>query len=807
MSPRLRLTTRRRWPGTAALGARTRLGGAILGAGLVAAGVGPAGAAGQARALPAPAMPKTFLLQYNSQLGVPGNPAGASVTPGGNVYTGWGELDLKVGVDKPFEAQSHTLDGGRVPIVRAFKVDQGTLYTLTTFEASVLGRPMIMARVEVKNLLSRPNRARVTAGFAHDGSELTPRARTCCIRTFRFPRPRASIGREGLYFQPGLGFSGAFNYQLAGRGALLRDGQAVLFYPPAGTGRLRQFLRTEGGVPDPNTRWGRTFYELRLPPRGLRSLDFRMPVQPVAPGTREYGAMSRAPFNTLRYQVRLYYNRLFGAATGISVPERKVVDTYYASLANMALARYRGSGGWVQAVNNLRYHAFWLRDGAMITRAFDLAGLRGVAAQNLDYFFTWQNPDGLFISRPEQYDGWGQALWAFGEHYRLTRDAGFARRAFPAVQRAMSWLGSARAQDARRLLPPVSNNVDNDLVGGHLVADNFWAAAGIAGAVDIARGAGQPGAAASWTATLGDFKANLRRQITAQTPRGPIRSSLDRPGGQYWGPLWANYISDVFPADSPVVQNTMRRARRLFSEGIMTYLYRRLLHHYSGFRVFQTELNANQQLNALRGFYAELAHTTGTNAGWEAATSPFGDRVIDDATTPHGWWAAEYVTLLRNMLVREQGRDVYLMSAVSPAWLRPGRRISVRRAPTHFGPVSFRLTGTRGGAVLTWTSRLRAGSRLRWPVPFAARGVSARGLSAGVITLPGPRGSMSVRWSLGGPDLSYDRAFAVLEAAYARSPNGATRHLRGLEPARPGDERVPLDPDAYLPPQLAAGQR
>ena len=710
-------------------------------------------------------------------------------------------------MDKPFEAQSHTLDGGRVPIVRLLKVDSGNLYTLTTLSASVVGRPIVMARVEVKNLLARANRARVTASFAHDLSELTPRARTCCIRTFRFPRPRASIGREGLYFQPGQGFSGAFNYQLAGRGALLRDGQAVLFYPPAGTARLRQFLRTEGGTPAPDTRWGRSFYELRLPPRGLRSLVFRMPVQPVAPGTREYGAMARAPFNALRHQVRLYYNRIFGAATGISVPEPKVVDTYYASLANMALPRYRGPNGWVQAVNNMRYHAFWLRDAAMITRAFDLVGLRGIARQNLDYFFSWQQPDGLFISRPEQYDGWGQALWAFGEHYRLTRDAGFARRAFPAVQRAMGWLGAARAGDGRRLLPPVVNNVDNDLVGGHLVADNFWAAAGIAGAVEIARGAGQRGAAAAWTATLGDFKATLRRQILSQTPRGPIRSSLDRPGGQYWGPLWANYISDVFPANSPVVQNTMRRGRRLFSEGIMTYLYRRLLHHYSGFRVFQTELNANQQLNALRGFYAELAHTTGTNAGWEAATSPFGDRVIDDATTPHGWWAAEYVTMLRNMLVREEGRDVVLMSAVSPSWLRPGRRISVRRAPTHFGTVSFRLTATGGGAVLSWTSNLRAGSRLRWRVPFAARGVRAPGLRAGHITLPGRSGRVSVRWSLGGPNLSYERAFAILEAAYARSPNGATRHLRGLEPAAPGERTRPVDLNAYLPPQLAGDGR
>ena len=437
----------------------------------------------------------------------------------------------------------------------------------------------------------------------------------------------------------------------------------------------------------------------------------------------------------------------------------------------------------------------------MISRAFDLVGLRGIARQNLDYFFTWQEPSGLFISRPEEYDGFGQALWAFGEHYRLTRDAGFARRAFPAVARAMSWFQGARARDGRRLMPPVSRSVDNDLVGGHLVGENFWAAAGVAGAIDIARGAGNAGAAASWTATLGDFKSTLRRQILSGRPRGPIPASLDRGRGQYWGPLWATYIGDVFPATHPAVQNTMRRARRLFSEGIMTYLNRRLLHHYSGFRVFQTELAANQQLQALRGFYSELAHTTSTNAGWEAATSPFGDRVIDDATTPHAWWAAEYVTLLRNMLVREQGSDIYLLSAVSPSWLRPGRTITVRRAPVHFGSVSLRLRAFSGGATLSWNARVRPGTRLRWPVPFSARGVRAPGLVSGPtgrqIALRGPRGSVTVRWTLGGPDLSYERSLRILEAAYARSPNGATpQRSRGLR------DTGLLDPgplDSYRP--------
>ena len=54
------------------------------------------------------------------------------------------------------------------------------------------------------------------------------------------------------------------------------------------------------------------------------------------------------------------------------------------------------------------------------------------AAKDLRYFLTWQQPDGLFISRPNQYDGFGQALWAFGDHVRRTGDLKFAQMVMPA---------------------------------------------------------------------------------------------------------------------------------------------------------------------------------------------------------------------------------------------------------------------------------------------------------------------------------------------------------------------------------------
>lgn len=745
--------------------------------------------------LPAPKPPRTFLLTPTDQLGFPGQRPGTLVTPEGDLFTGWSELTFNVGGSEQFEPRSHTLQEGRYPVVRLFKAVRGVLYELDAFQGPVGGKPVVFARITMKNLLPRVNRARVGAGVRYDGGEFGPRTTRCCIRIYRFPRPRTPA-RDGLYDQPGAGFNAAWAYSLSGDPntgtTLLRDNAALLLYPGGGD-RISVSQSLQPTPPPINTRtqFGRTIYDVGLRARERRELVFRMPVEPLAQADPALAELAAARFDQYRGIVLRHWRALLGRAMRVRLPERKVEDTFYASIVQDALSRYRlDSGAWVQAVNKLRYHAFWLRDGAVITNMYDLVGLHDLARENLEWFPTWQRDDGLFISRSEEYDGFGQALWAMGEHVRRTGNADFARRMLPHVVRAIDWFDRQRASDPTGLMPPNSNLQDNELISGHLAGDNFWAAAGVAAAVDLARAAGDPGAANRFQAVHDAFTARLKGHVfNAQRANGgAIPPSLDVRGGQDWGNLWASYPHRVLEPDSAVVTRTLQRARRRFREGIATYADTRLLHHYLGFRVFQTELLRGEQRKVVEGLYDELAHTTGSGAGFEAGTAPFGDRVVDDVTVPHGWFAAEYVALVRNMLVREEGAEVWLMSALSPSWLRPGKRISVSGAPTRHGRVGYTLTATPGGAVLSWRADVRPGTRLRWPVPYMARDVQAPGLNrrTGLITLPGRSGRLTVRWRLAGQDPTFERTFARLMTQYFNSPGGAVETARRL-PAVPSD--------------------
>jgi hypothetical protein len=70
---------------------------------------------------------------------------------------------------------------------------------------------------------------------------------------------------------------------------------------------------------------------------------------------------------------------------------------------------------------------------------------------------------------------------------------------------------------------------------------------------------------------------------------------------------------------------------------------------------------------------------------------------------PHGWAAAEYVSLLRDMCFFEADEDgdphIYIAPGLLPEWLEDGRPVEVAHAPTCFGtPFGYRLTVDRASS-------------------------------------------------------------------------------------------------------------
>jgi hypothetical protein len=75
--------------------------------------------------------------------------------------------------------------------------------------------------------------------------------------------------------------------------------------------------------------------------------------------------------------------------------------------------------------------------------------------------------------------------------------------------------------------------------------------------------------------------------------------------------------------------------------------------------------------------------------------------------TPQCTTSANVIQLLRNMLMREQGEDLYLLSAISPEWVQPGKQIGVRSEPSAFGPISFTVQAAADRLTLRLPERYR----------------------------------------------------------------------------------------------------
>jgi hypothetical protein len=90
----------------------------------------------------------------------------------------------------------------------------------------------------------------------------------------------------------------------------------------------------------------------------------------------------------------------------------------------------------------------------------------------------------------------------------------------------------------------------------------------------------------------------------------------------------------------------------------------------------------------------------------------------------HGWAAAEWLLLLRNLVIHEQ-EDVLQITRLLPAeWCNPGQRVAISNAPTYFGHVSVAVEFMPNGEVLTIDGKWRNAPReIHWFLPAVGRRV------------------------------------------------------------------------------------
>jgi hypothetical protein len=741
-------------------------------------------------AIDSPNEPFSYFSQPSDEIGVMDAPEATEITPEGYLYTGFGELMFFTGPDDtPVHQRLRTLERGYLPMDEYTWRQDGIAYRFSMFAATLDGTPegqlVDFVRITMHNGNVEPTRALFAAGFRYQAPSNTPRP----IGDNRFVRP-VDAKRLGDYRQPGVPFSNSWEYRFSGN-AFMRDGK-VMYLFPAHPEQLSFTLHQDYNKPPdltprplnilPTTPAGIVRYGKMLAPGEDFTLVFKLPVIPAIPGPA-LTAIENASFDTFHQQTVDFWEAILDRGMQLTLSEKKVTDAFRANLIYDLIARNKIDGHYIQTVNDLHYHSFYLRDSSDIVHSYDVTGYPDIARQVLDFFAEWQQPDGNFLSQPQQYDAWGETLWAYGQHYRITHDRAFAEQVFPSIVRAVAWLKKARAADPLHLMP-ASDVLDNEYIPGHLTGYNFLALDGLHEAILMARALDKTQDAADFQREYDDYRATFLKRLdeVTATTGGYIPPALDgRKGGQDWGNLLGTYPEHVLLPEDPRITATLKITQAKYQEGIMTYGDGRWLHHYLTIKNTLTEVIRGDQEQAVRELYALLLHTSSTQAGFEYAIRPWGNRNFEGNLSPHGWFAAEYRTLLRNMFVREDGSDLHLLSVLSPDWIGAGKLVSAARVPTDFGTVSVTLDQPSDSA-----ATLRIASHwvdapqhiilhLPWFMNITSVSADGKGVtvSGGAVSLPSDTHTVQIIWSrrADAPNLSYEQSVEAYKAEYLRRYN------------------------------------
>jgi len=656
-----------------------------------------------------------YAAQSTTVIGMPFVPEPVQITYDGAVYTRYAELAFCYGKGlRPVMARNKTFRDGWIPVVEYDWSYGGVGYHLEIFSAELreLGRANLVqfARLTMSNPGAEPAEGVVAAAIRGTA------------RSFRLGKVREPI-------------SPTTRFTLADD-RLTRNGMAVYFASPGAETRAVADAPFEGSYTAADyhltnrAATGFSVYRRTLKPGGSFSAVFKMPRVPLAkPG--HIAAVAAAGYQRKLDEIVQHWRDLFGELA-FEIPEKRVNDSYRASLVHLILATREQRGGRRQG-SGLPYDALFLNDYIDMLLAYDTAGLHAFVQPNVDWLLRKQHDSGMFIDvhnrgNDDIVTSHGQGLFALAYHLVMTRDEAYGRRVYPSIRKGAEFIvNDHRTHNEHGLIRP-SIPYDAPMVTGYHTCHNLFALLALRTSIRAARIMGEEEDVNAWAEAEATYRQAVLKAIDhCYRKEGYIRSGLyDWKAGwvqgrrgrvnRYPNQDWENnllvYPTELLVADDPRLAKTLSEIRRRkYREGVMSYRNGMHVHQYVTLNQAQQYRAIGDQEHALLDLYHVLLHNGSTHEGFENLVVPWSTRTpAAGCPPPHAWAAAKTALFIRNMVVCEYGgqcgineseRDLYLYSLISPAWIERGKQVTIRNAPTEMGTVSSTLSFTSDGATLT----------------------------------------------------------------------------------------------------------
>lgn len=464
----------------------------------------------------------------------------------------------------------------------------------------------------------------------------------------------------------------------------------------------------------------------------------------------------------------------------LQVPDKQVQDMIAACARNILQARVIKDGVPFFQVGPLVYRGLWIVDGYFITEAARYLGHDREADLAWDALLGFRKEDGSIEIIPDHSKETGVALATLVRMTELSGNWERLREQWPIVQAAVRRIGQMIEEAAslpgnhpcHGLLP---ESFGDGGIGGKRpeYTTTLWVLAGLKQTTEAARKLGNEDAATfdqMYQSLLKNFRAHAERHrvltpdgirhlpmamqtgqhnfgLTHVQGNGAQRPwSLIGPGVATWALCQAIYPGEVLAPEDSLVQDLLALSDSLDNEEGLPretgWLPWRAVWSYHASFAAHVALYADRTDKAVEYLYAMANHASPTRVWREEQSLKSHPQARYIGDMPHNWASAEFVRLVRNLLVFEMGDELHLLKGMPSAWMQPSNPVIVESTPTRFGRVSLRLdVDSDGGAAivigrdLTWPHQ-PVQVKLRLPISTANVQIEFKGRTEAAVVSP-----------------------------------------------------------------------
>jgi hypothetical protein len=355
------------------------------------------------------------------------------------------------------------------------------------------------------------------------------------------------------------------------------------------------------------------------------------------------------------------------------------------------------------------YKRFWFRDAAFIVYSLLIAGLPQRAKAVIERFFHRQEKNGYFMSQEGEWDSNGQALWAMAVYCRFTGEEAPVHWLEPVCLGA-DWIINKRSQCKNGLFP-AGFSAEHLGPNDNYYWDDFWGVTGLNSASYLMERAGRLEDSRRFNHDSKQFlhaiKHSLRKAHNDKKYRYAMPASPNRrlDSGAV-GSLAAGYPLSIWPCSDGRLAAT---ANFLFENCLIDGAFYHDISHsginpYLSLHIAQVLLGASEsRFSVIMDAIAALASPAGQ---WPEAIHPqLKTGCMGDGQ--HTWAAAEWISMVRNCFIREEGSSLILCQGILPQHFESVSVLSFGPAPTLFGKIKIEVSKTK-------TSKLEVSWNAQW---------------------------------------------------------------------------------------------